>query len=137
MRRLAHPAVLVLLGLGLGLGLGAWAMRLYFNRTLARWDPTTRFVDRLGWELDLDSEQRRRVALVLAEQKARMDLRRRAWQIEVGDLARDGEDQIAQLLNPEQTRRFLRLHDSIHGRLDQYLWSSEREPTALALGPGN
>ena len=134
LRKLTHPAVLLLLGLGLGLGAGAWAMRLYFDRTLAQWDPAERFVARLGAELALTPEQRERTALILAEQRERMELRRQAWRIEVRGLARDGEDQIARLLDPAQTERYLRLHDQIHGRMDRYLWSSEAAPSAVAIG---
>jgi hypothetical protein len=134
LKRLMHPAVLLILGLALGLGVGAWAMRLYFDRTLATWDPTERFVARLGQDLNLDADQREHVALVLAEQKGRMELRRQAWRLEVRTLAREGEDQIARLLTPAQNQRFLALHDQIHGRLDRYLWSSETAPSAVAIG---
>lgn len=134
LRRMMHPAILLALGLALGLGLGAWAMRVYFDRTLAQWDPSERFVARLSSELDLNAEQRERVALVLAEQRARMELRRQAWRIEVRSLAREGEDQIARLLDAAQTERYARLHDQIHGRMDRFLWSSEAAPSAVAIG---
>jgi hypothetical protein len=118
----------------LGLGLGAWAMRFYFDRTLKTWDPAERLVLRLGQDLDLNAEQRERVAIILGEQKARMESRRQAWRLEVRVLAREGEDQIARVLLPSQTERFMRLHDSIHRRVDRYLWTTEGGPTAIAIG---
>lgn len=133
---LTRPIVLLALGLGLGLGAGAWAMRLYFQSTLQRWDPAERLVLQLGAELDLDPEQRERLALILAEQKGRMEQRRQAWRIEVRTLAREGEEQLARLLRPAQTERFVALHDKIHGRFDRYLWASEAAPSAVAIGPG-
>jgi hypothetical protein len=120
----------------LGLAAGAWAMRLYFDRTLVTWDPAERFVLKLGQDLDLNADQREKVALILAEQKARMELRRQAWRIEVRTLAREGEDQISRLLTPAQAERFVKLNDQIHGRMDRFLWTSEAGPTAQAIGPG-
>lgn len=134
LRTLSRPALLALLGLAVGAALGAWGMRLYFDRTLRQWDPTERFVARLGQELDLDGEQRERVALVLSEQRARMELRRQAWRIEVRGLAREGEDQIGRILRPPQAARFVGLRDEIHGRMDRYLWASENAPSAIAIG---
>ena len=120
--------------LAVGLGLGAWAMRLYFDQTLRRWSPSERFVLRLGQDLDLSSEQRERVGLILAEQKGRMEIRREGWRQEVRLLARDGEEQIAHLLTPAQAGRYVRIQDDVHGRFDRYLWSSETSPSAIADG---
>ena len=120
----------------LGLALGAWGMRWYFQRTLERWDPQQRLVLELGQDLDLDKDQQARLGLVLAEARARMEARRQAWRLDVTGLAREGEDQISRLLKPGQVERFERLHDSIHGRMDSFLWASQQEPTALAIhGP--
>ena len=46
------------------------------------------------------------------------------------------EEQLARLLRPAQTERFVALHDKIHGRFDRYLWASEAAPSAVAIGPG-
>jgi hypothetical protein len=116
------------------LGLGAWAMRLYFDRTLRTWSPAERFVLRLGADLDLNAEQRERVGLILAEQKARMEVRRLGWRQEVRVLAREGEEQIARLLSPEQAKGFVKIQDEVHGRFDRYLWTSEQSPSAIADG---
>lgn len=123
------------LALVLGLGLGAWAMRLYYQRTLQAWDPTERLVHQIGADLKLDAEQHQRLALILAEQKARMELRREAWRLEVRTLSREGGQQLAQILKPEQSERYVRLNDHIHGRIDRYLWASENAPSAVAVGP--
>lgn len=123
------------LALLLGLGLGAWTMRLHYQRTLQAWDPAERLVHQIGAELKLDSEQQQRLSLILAEQKGRMELRRQAWRLEVRTLAREGGEQLAQLLNAEQAERYVRLNDSIHGRIDRYLWASENAPSAVAVGP--
>lgn len=123
------------LALLLGLGLGAWSMRLYYQRTLQAWDPAERLVHQIGAELKLDSEQQQRLSLILAEQKVRMELRRQAWRLEVRTLAREGGEQLAKLLNAEQAERYVRLNDSIHGRIDRYLWASENAPSAVAVGP--
>lgn len=117
-----------------GMGLGAWGMRLYFDRTLAAWDPAERFVARLGQDLDLTPDQRERVRLIVEEQKARMESRRKGWRLEVRVLAREGEGQIARLLTPAQTERYQRLADSIHSRMDRLLWTSEDSTTAQAIG---
>jgi hypothetical protein len=120
--------------LAIGLGLGAWAMRVYFDRTLRTWSPSERFVLRLGADLDLSAEQRERVGLILAEQKGRMEVRRQGWRQEVRVLAREGEEQIAHLLTAEQARRFAKLQDEVHGRFDRFLWTSEDSPSAIADG---
>jgi hypothetical protein len=135
MAALRHPALLLALGAALGLGAGAWAMRLYFQNTLQRWDPAERLVLQVGSELGLSSEQHERLRLILAEQKGRMELRRRAWRLEVRTLAREGEGQLARLLTPAQAERFVARQDSIHGRIDRYLWASESAPSAVAVGP--
>lgn len=122
------------LGLVLGLGLGAWGMRVYFQNTLLRWDPAERLVLKLGNDLELSAEQRERLALIIAEQKGRMELRRQAWRLEVRTLARDGEQQLAAILSPAQAERFARIQDGFHGQLDRYLWSSDSGPSAVAIG---
>jgi hypothetical protein len=128
------PLALACAGL-LGLALGAWGMRWYFQRTLAAWDPAQRLVAELSQQLDLDQDQRERAALVLAEARGRMEERRQAWRLDVRQLAREGEDQLARLLRPDQQERFSRLHDQIHGRMDEFLWSSPENPTAMAIAP--
>lgn len=134
MPRWSRPLALVALGLALGLGAGAWAMRVYFQRTLMRWDPAERIVYKLGDDLQLSADQRERVALILAEQKGRMELRRQGWRLEVRTLAREGEAQVARILSPQQAERFARIQDDFHGQLDRYLWSSENGPSAIAIG---
>lgn len=118
----------------IGLGLGAWGMRLYYDRTLRRWDPAQRFVAQLDADLGLDEEQKERVALVLAEQKARMEVRRHGWELDVRLLGRQGEDAISGLLKADQAKRFSRLHDQIHGRMERFLWASDAAPSAVAAG---
>ena len=125
-----------LLALLLGLGLGAWSMRLYFDRTLRRWDPAQRFVAQLGDDLGLDPVQKERVAIILAEQKARMEARRRGWALDVSLLGRDGEGAIARLLTPAQAERYAAISDQVHGRMERYLWASQDSSTAVAgAGP--
>jgi len=128
-----RQGLLLLCAALLGLALGAWGMRWYFQRTLAAWDPAQRLVAELGQQLDLDADQRERVALVLAEARGRMESRRQAWRLDVQQLAREGEDQVARLLKPAQQERFSRLHDQIHGRMDEFLWSSRENPTAMSI----
>lgn len=128
--------VRLLLALLLGLGLGAWSMRLYFDRTLRRWDPARRFVAQLGDDLGLDPVQKQRVAIILAEQKARMEARRRGWALDVSLLGRDGEGAIARLLTPRQAERYAAISDQVHDRMERYLWASQDSSTAVAgAGP--
>jgi hypothetical protein len=132
-----RPTAATALALLLGLGLGAWAMRLYFDRTLRHGDPEQRFVAQLTGELGLDDVQQQRVAIVLAEQKARMEARRRGWALDVSLLGRDGEGAIVRLLTPKQAKRYAALSDQVHGRMERFLWASQDSSTAVAgEGPG-
>ncbi len=124
-----------LLCLTAGVALGAWAMRFYFDRTLGSWNPSMRFLAQLDSDLDLSNGQRGKVADILAEQKDRMEELRKQWKFQVETLDRQGENQIVQVLDPAQTDRFVKLHDSIHGRMDRLLWSTSG-PTAVAIAPG-
>lgn len=126
---------LVVLVLFLGVALGAWGMRLYFNHTLGSWNPSIRFLAQLDADLDLTTGQRGKVSDILSEQKDRMEELRRQWKFQVETLDRQGENQIVQALNPNQTERFMKLHDQIHGRMDRFLWSTSG-PTAIAISPG-
>ena len=136
LRGIIGPVGGACLALILGIGLGAWGMRIYFDRTLRRWDPGQRLVEELDAELGLNAEQRERVAVILADQKARMEERRRGWERDVHVLGRDGEDAIARLLDPRQSERFNALHDPIHGSVERYLWASQGGGRAIAaVGP--
>lgn len=134
LRAISRPGVLLVLGLLLGLGGGAWAMRLYFDRTLSSWDPGQRFLVKLDQDLGLNEEQKERVAIILAEQRARMEARRQTWRLEVRTLSREGEDQIARVLDPRQTQLFMKRHDEIHSRMDRFLWATDAGPSAVAVG---
>jgi hypothetical protein len=130
------PAGMAALALMLGLGIGAWSMRLYFDRTLRHWDPEQRFVAQLAAELGLDDVQQQRVSIVLAEEKARMEVRRRGWALDVSLLGREGEGAIARLLTPAQAQRYSALSDQVHGRMERFLWASQDSSTAVAAeGP--
>lgn len=135
LRFLVRPGVLLALGLLFGLGAGAWAMRLYFDRTLSSWDPSQRFLMTLDQDLGLNQEQREKVAIILSEQRARMEARRQTWRLEVRTLGREGEDQIARILDPHQTQIFMKKHDEIHGRMDRFMWATDAGPSAVAVGP--
>ena len=126
---------LAVLCLAAGVALGAWAMRFYFDRTLGSWNPTMRFLAQMDSDLDLSNEQSRKVAAILDEQKDRMEELRKQWKFQVETLDRQGENQIVQALDPAQTDRFMKLHDSIHGRMDRLLWSTSG-PTAVAIASG-
>jgi hypothetical protein len=126
------PFAATALALVVGLGVGAWGMRLYFDRTLRQWDPEQRFVAQLDAELKLDDVQKQRVAIVLSEQKARMEARRRGWALDVSLLGREGEGAIARLLTPAQAQRYAALSDQVHGRMERYLWASQDSSTAVA-----
>ncbi len=132
-----RTAGFILLGLVLGLALGAWAMRLYFDRTLLAWNPANRLLVKLDEDLHLSPDQREKMALILVEQKERMKDLRKDWERNVGTLGREGEDRIAALLTPEQSDRFMRAHDEIHGRMVRFLWAAESSPTALAIAPSS
>jgi hypothetical protein len=132
-RFLFNPKTFLALTFLVGLGLGAWAMRFYFDRTLGSWDPTERFTANLREDLKLNPDQTRKVSMVLTSQKRRMEDLRDKWRADVRVLSRQGEDEIAGLLTPEQLDSFMRLHDQIHGRMDRFLWTSETGPTAVAL----
>ncbi len=124
--------VLIFLG---GVALGAWSMRVYFDHTLKRWDPTERFTAQLSADLRLNQDQKRQVAVILTDQKRSMEDLRDKWKADVRLLARGGEDQIARVLTPTQMDEFMRQHDRIHGRMDRFLWLTETAPTALAAVP--
>ena len=126
---------LIVAGLLAGLAAGSWAMRLYFDRTLKAWNPTDRMLYQLSGDLRLNAEQRAQVAAVLARQKERMEELREQWRSQVVALDRRGEDEIAGLLSGDQTDRFMRLHDQIHGRMDRLLWTTDSGPTAIAIAP--
>jgi hypothetical protein len=132
-RFLSNPKTFLAMAFLVGLGLGAWAMRFYFNRTLGSWDLTERFAVQMSEDLNLKADQKRKVTAVLTDQKRRMEDLRDHWRVDVRLLARQGEDQIAGVLSPEQLDVFMRLHDRIHGRMDRFLWTSETGPTAVAL----
>jgi hypothetical protein len=125
----------LILGLIIGLAVGAWGMRWYFNHTLLSWNPANRFVVKLDSDLHLTPDQKGKVAAILASQKEQMKDLRKNWERQVGTLGRQGEDQIAAILTPEQTDQFMRLHDEIHGRMVRFLWASDSSPTALAIAP--
>ncbi len=129
------PVVFALLGVALGLAAGAWAMRLYFDHTLRTWSPADRFLVKLSDDLKLTPDQREKVADILADQKGRMERLRRQWRIQVETLDREGEDHIAATLTPSQMDLFMGMHDQIHGRMDRFLWTSNADPTALAIAP--
>lgn len=127
--------VLLFLGAGLGLAAGAWGMRLYFDRTLGSWSPADRFLVELDGDLRLTADQREKVADILADQKGLMEGLRKEWRVQVETLDRQGEDRIAAVLTPPQMDVFMRLHDRIHGRMDRFLWTTNADPTALAIAP--
>lgn len=129
------PFVFALLGVALGLAAGAWAMRLYFDHTLKSWSPADRLLVKLSGDLNLNADQREKVGDILADQKSRMEALRRQWRIQVETLDREGEDHIAGTLTPAQMDLFVRMHDQIHGRMDRFLWTTNAEPTALAIAP--
>jgi hypothetical protein len=132
-RFLFNPKTFLAMAFLVGLGLGAWAMRFYFDRTLGSWDPTERFSAQMSEDLNLKADQKRKVAAILTDQKRRMEDFRDHWRVDVRLLARQGEDQIAGILSPDQLDVFMRLHDRIHGRMDRFLWTSETGPTAVAI----
>jgi len=109
-------------------------MRLYFDRTLRQWDPEQRLVAQLDAELDLSDVQKERISIVLAEQKARMEARRRDWELDVRVLGREGEDAISRLLDPRQAERFSAQHDRIHGSVERYLWASQESSSVVPVG---
>lgn len=129
------PWAWLILGIILGLAAGAWGMRWYFNHTLLSWNPANRFVVKLDSDLKLTPDQKEKIAGILASQKERMKGLRKDWERQVGTLGREGEDQIAALLTPQQADDFMRLHDEIHGRMVRFLWASDSSPTALAIAP--
>jgi hypothetical protein len=118
-----------------GIALGAWAMRVYFDHTLRVWDPAERLTVQLTEDLGLSAVQKRQVAVILTAQKRRMEDMRDQWRSDVRLLARDGEDQIARVLRNDQMDTFMHRHDSIHGRMDRFLWASDSAPTAIAAAP--
>ena len=127
--------VFALVGVVLGLAAGAWGMRLYFDHTLKSWSPADRFLVKLSGDLNLTTSQREKVADILADQKARMEGLRKQWRVQVETLDREGEDRIAGTLTPAQMDVFMNTHDQIHGRMDRFLWTSNTDPTALAIAP--
>jgi len=127
--------VFLVLGIVLGLSAGAWGMRFYFDRTLKTWSPTDRFLLKLTDDLKLDAAQREKAADILADQKNRMEKLRQEWRFQVEKLDREGEDRLAGLLTPAQMETFMKLHDQIHGRMDRLLWTSNADPTAMAIAP--
>jgi len=134
-RWIFNPRSFLAMAFLVGAAFGAWSMRYYFDRTLGKWDPTEKFAAKLTEDLNLSVDQRRRVAVLLTDQKRTMEDMRDRWRSDVRVLARQGEDQIAGLLTPDQMDLFMRLHDQIHGRMDQYLWSSETGPSAVVVPP--
>jgi hypothetical protein len=133
--RILKNSLLLLLILFAGAAAGAWAMRLYFDRTLMSWNPTDRFVMKLDQDLKLTVDQRDKVTAILMEQKSRMEDLRGQWRLQVQTLDREGEDRIARILAPGQGDQFMRIHDQIHGRMDRFLWTTEVGPTAIAVSP--
>ncbi len=125
----------LLLGIIFGLAAGAWAMRLYFDHTLGTWSPADRLLVKLSGDLKLNPDQREKVADILTDQKDRMEGLRRQWRIQVETLDREGEDRIAGVLLPSQMDLFMGQHDQIHGRMDRFLWTTNADPTALAIAP--
>lgn len=132
LRELRIPFWPLILTLLLGLGLGAWGMRLYFDHTLRRWDPQQVLEAQLDADLHLSGPQKQAVDVILSTQKARMEARRRAWELDVRVLGRVGEDSIAQLLDPDQSGRFSAAHERIHGSVERFLWSSQDASSAVA-----
>lgn len=132
LRELKTPFRPLALALLLGLGLGAWGMRLYFDRTLRRWDPQQVLEAQLDGDLHLSDPQKQAIAVILSTQKARMEERRRAWELDVRVLGREGEDSIAQLLDPAQSGRFSAAHERIHGGVERFLWASQDASSAVA-----
>ena len=126
---------LILIGILVGVAAGAWTMRIYFDRTLVAWNPADRFLFQLTEDLQLTADQRAKVSDILARQKDRMEDLRKQWRFEVVTLDRQGEDEIAGLLTTNQTDKFMRAHDQIHGRMDRFLWTTSAGPTAIAIAP--
>jgi len=118
-----------------GIALGAWAMRVYFDHTLRTWNPAERFTQQLSGDLRLSKAQERQVAVILTSEKRRMEDLRDKWRADVRLLAREGEDQVARVLDDRQTETFMHLHDRIHGRMDRFLWTSDESPSAIAAAP--
>jgi hypothetical protein len=111
-------------------------MRLYFDRTLARWDPQERLVAHLDAELGLEASQKDRIGATLALAKDRMEERRRAWEEEVRRQGRECEDAVAASLTPDQLRRFSERHEQIHSDVERFLWASRGATSAVAAeGP--
>ena len=133
---MSRTMIFAVLSAAIGLAVGAWAMRFYFDHTLRSWSPADRFVIELTGDLDLTPAQRDKAADILADQKDRMEALRKQWRYEVETLDRQGEDRIAGLLTPVQLDQFARIHDKIHGRMDRFLWTSNADPTALAIASG-
>jgi hypothetical protein len=127
--------VLIVFGLCVGIALGGWGMRIYFERTLERWDPASRLLVQLDGDLGLAQDQKAKIAGILTGQKERMEEMRRQWKYQVTALGRHGEDAIASVLTPEQADRFTRIHDRIHVRMDRFLWTADTDPTAISMGP--
>ena len=125
----------LLLAFLLGVALGAWAMRTYFTHTIGTWDPEQRLLVKLGEDLGLDPDQRERAAVILADQKTRMEGLRSQWKVDVRLLARNGEDRLAGILTPGQMDVFMKRHDEIHGRMVRFLWLLDSGPTAIAVAP--
>lgn len=130
-----RTVVFAFLGAAVGLAAGAWAMRLYFDHTLANWSPADRFLVKLSSDLHLTADQREKVVDILADQKDHMEGLRRQWRVQVETLDREGEDRIAGILTPSQMDLFMGIHDQIHGRMDRFLWTTNADPTALAIAP--
>ncbi|HVZ80993.1 MAG TPA: hypothetical protein VHE12_09405 [bacterium] len=133
---MSKPVFFTILGVVLGLAAGAWAMRFYFDHTLRAWSPADRFILQLAGDLNLTPDQREKAADILADQKDRMEALRKQWRYEVETLDRQGEDRLAGILTPAQMDLYVKAHDKIHGRMDRFLWTSNADPTALAIGPG-
>ena len=96
--------------------LGAWGMRLYFDQTLGHWNTSQRYLLQLSEDLKLNPEQQSKVAVILRDQKSRMEALRRQWRFQVFTLDRQGEDAISGVLSDCQTDAYMSIHDRIHGK---------------------
>ena len=132
---MSKPMTYAWTGLLLGAVLGAWGMRLYFDQTLGHWNTSQRYLLQLSEDLKLNPEQQSKVAVILRDQKSRMETLRRQWRFQVFTLDRQGEDAISGVLSDSQTDAYMSIHDRIHGQMDRFLWSLDSDPTAIALAP--